>query len=275
MNGDDFGRSDSLTQGIVEAHQRGILTSTSIVANSQAFERAVQAARDEPTLGVGVHLVLDEYPSRLPREEIATLVDEHGRFYPRFTGFLRVQSGRAWGTHLAREWDSQIQKVVDAGIEPTHLDGHGHCHMLPAAASIIVELAKKHGIRAARLPAEQMSLLSSVTPRYLMRYILNIGLRAACSRTKARWRSELICPDAFFGFADGGRLTARSIGHILARVQPGVSELMAHPGMLAHDPVLPIAYDWAGDLSALTTYSREAITSAFNVEFASYKDAWD
>jgi predicted glycoside hydrolase/deacetylase ChbG (UPF0249 family) len=66
VNGDDFGRSEGLTRGVVEAHVRGILTSTSIVAASHHFDLAVSLAKQHPELGVGVHLVIDEYEPLSP-----------------------------------------------------------------------------------------------------------------------------------------------------------------------------------------------------------------
>jgi predicted glycoside hydrolase/deacetylase ChbG (UPF0249 family) len=186
-----------------------------------------------------------------------------------------VQTGRAHQADLLKEWGEQIRRVVDAGIKPTHLDGLGHCHMVPEAAPVLVELAKKHGIPAARLPAERMNLLHSASPHYFKRYAANIDLRMACSRSEAQWDSALICPDAFFGFAEGGRLTAEAVRRMGLRLQGGVSELMAHPGLLAHDPVLPIDYYWAGDRAALTAYTKEAFASTFNVELVSYRDAWE
>ena len=61
MSGDDFGRSESVTRGVIEAHQRGILTSASLVAGGPAFDLAAELALAHPDLGVGVHLTLDEY----------------------------------------------------------------------------------------------------------------------------------------------------------------------------------------------------------------------
>ena len=58
VNADDFGFTRDVNQGIIEAHQRGILTATTLMATGDAFEDAVRLARENPTLDIGAHLVL-------------------------------------------------------------------------------------------------------------------------------------------------------------------------------------------------------------------------
>jgi len=58
VNADDFGFTRDVNSGIVEAHQRGILTATTLMANGGAFDDAVRLARENPALDVGCHLVL-------------------------------------------------------------------------------------------------------------------------------------------------------------------------------------------------------------------------
>src|SRR5262245_64061738 len=58
VNADDFGFTRDVNEGIVEAHRRGILTATTLMANGGAFDDAVRLAEKHPTLDVGCHLVL-------------------------------------------------------------------------------------------------------------------------------------------------------------------------------------------------------------------------
>ncbi len=58
VNADDFGFTPDVNAGIVEAHRRGILTATTLMANGDAFDDAVRLARETPTLDIGCHLVL-------------------------------------------------------------------------------------------------------------------------------------------------------------------------------------------------------------------------
>src|ERR1700678_2779352 len=76
VNADDFGFTPDVNQGIVEAHQRGILTATTLMADGEAFDDAVRLARETPALDIGCHLVLiggrslisgRAYPLTVPR----------------------------------------------------------------------------------------------------------------------------------------------------------------------------------------------------------------
>src|SRR5215212_3397186 len=59
VNGDDFGASSGVNLGIVEAHKRGILTSTSLMVEAPASEEAARVGSKQRDLGVGLHAVLD------------------------------------------------------------------------------------------------------------------------------------------------------------------------------------------------------------------------
>src|ERR1035437_8636195 len=80
VNADDFGRSVSINQAVVRAHQEGVLTTASLMVNEPAFEEAVALARERPALGVGLHLTLLCGHSALPPGEIPGLVNGNGEF---------------------------------------------------------------------------------------------------------------------------------------------------------------------------------------------------
>src|SRR5262249_40646690 len=81
VNADDFGLTESVNRGVLEAHHRGILTSATLMANGAAFESAVALARAAPRLGVGVHLNLSEGRPVSDPGSVPSLVDERGPFY--------------------------------------------------------------------------------------------------------------------------------------------------------------------------------------------------
>jgi len=58
VNADDFGFTAGINRAIVEAHTRGIVTSTTLMANGRAFDDAVRSAATVPGLSVGCHVVL-------------------------------------------------------------------------------------------------------------------------------------------------------------------------------------------------------------------------
>lgn len=120
VTSDDFGYSRGINHAIIDAHQEGILTSASIMANAQGFDHAVKLAKENPTLGVGVHLVLT-YLKPLSHD-VPSLIDENGNFYR--PEAYRQGFAIADQDELYKEWDAQIKKVIDAGIQPTHINTH-------------------------------------------------------------------------------------------------------------------------------------------------------
>ncbi|PYT08364.1 MAG: hypothetical protein DMF60_04915 [Acidobacteria bacterium] len=58
VNADDFGFTRGVNRAVVRAFKSGIVTSTTIMANGEAFEDAVQLALANPGLGVGCHLAV-------------------------------------------------------------------------------------------------------------------------------------------------------------------------------------------------------------------------
>lgn len=141
INADDFGYSRGINYGIIESHARGILTSTTLMANMPGFEHAVELAQANPKLGIGVHMTLTcMYPLL---KDHKTIVDEDGKF--KHVSFFN--QGHEYDVEeVYAEWDAQIQKVYDAGIKPTHLDSHHHTHTLPALRDVTLRLARKYGL---------------------------------------------------------------------------------------------------------------------------------
>src|SRR5438046_10117756 len=78
VNADDFGQSPGINRGIIAAHERGIVTSASLMVRWPAAVAAAAYARAHPRLSVGLHVDLGEAIYRAG-EWIALyeLVDRH------------------------------------------------------------------------------------------------------------------------------------------------------------------------------------------------------
>ncbi len=159
INADDFGYSKAVSYGILDSHKAGILTSTTMMMNTEATEHAVNLAKETPTLGIGVHLVLTFGKPLLNTHR--SIVDENGNFrklsYYESPGFFINNE------EVFHEWDAQIKKFLFSGLVPTHLDSHHHINSfgelykvyfklaekynLPVRKNVDSELIKKYGIR--------------------------------------------------------------------------------------------------------------------------------
>jgi hopanoid biosynthesis associated protein HpnK len=241
VNADDLGWTAGVNRGIAEAHRKGIVTSASLLANGAAFAAAVELARKTPGLGVGVHLNLSDGPPVAPREQVASLVNEAGVFEGGPESLLLRLAKRSLALEeVEREWNAQIQKVRDAGIQPTHLDGHKHVQMLPGLFEIALRLAKRHGIGAMRISHEASPLRTAlaVGEDRNAALMLKQGVQARGLKLLMRDARELAeragisTADYFCGVAQTGELTQEGVARLLRSLPDGTTELMVHPGYL-------------------------------------------
>jgi predicted glycoside hydrolase/deacetylase ChbG (UPF0249 family) len=135
------------------------------------------------------------------------------------------------------EWDAQIEKVKNAGVRPTHLDGHKHVQMLPGLFEIALRLAKKHSIAAVRVSHEASSLRAALTDGgESSSVIIKQGVQARGLKFLARdaramaERSGISAADFFCGIAQTGVLAKQGVLKLLASLPEGTTELMCHPG---------------------------------------------
>ncbi len=238
MNADDLGWAAGVNRGIAEAHRNGIVTSASLLANGEAFAEAVELARDTGRLSVGVHLNLNDGPPVAPRESVPSLVNDSGEFEGGPDGLLLKIATRGLSMREVEiEWGAQISKARDAGIEPTHLDGHKHVHMLPGLFEIALRLAKRYGIGAIRVSHEASSLRAALsTGERRAAVVLKQGVQARGLKLLARdarkqaERAGVSTADYFCGIAQTGELTKEGVARLLRSLPEGTTELMCHPG---------------------------------------------
>lgn len=130
VNADDLGQSDGVNRGIAEAHERGIVTSASLMVRWSAAAQAAEWAREHPRLSLGLHLDLGEWAYR------------EGRWVPSY----QVVSFDDIGT-VAAEARRQLDLFRDLMHQnPTHLDSHQHVHRDGPTRSIMLELASELGV---------------------------------------------------------------------------------------------------------------------------------
>lgn len=130
VNADDFGLSEGVNRGIIEAHERGIVTSASLMVRGAAVEEAARYARLHPALSLGLHLDLCEW------------IYKDGAWEPLYE-VVPFEDGVA----VAAEVSSQIESFRQiAGLEPTHLDSHQHVHRSEPLRSMMIEAANRLGV---------------------------------------------------------------------------------------------------------------------------------
>ena len=159
FNGDDFGLSKGVNLGIVEAYKNGPLRSTTIMATMPGFEHALGLSRENPGLKIGVHLNLTSGKSL--GSGYNSITDENGNFLKLHDFEKLARANELAQFEIEEEFELQIQKVLDAGIEPDHFDSHHHIHMLPRITDVYVKLANKYGVKARYYNQETLFAVSA------------------------------------------------------------------------------------------------------------------
>lgn len=199
VNADDFGYSKGINYGIIEAHRNGIVNSTTMMMNMPGVSHAVDLAKENPNLKVGIHLVLTCGKPLLT--DVPTLVDQNG-FFKKNRDILESNISLE---ELEREWTAQVEKFLESGLTLTHIDSHHHVHTVPKFLPIVQKLSKKYNLSVRRVSDHA---IEGVPP----------------------------FSDVFLHEFYGEGATYDYFEKIVTQVQDGQTvEVMCHPGYLDHE----------------------------------------
>jgi|GEM_PF-284541 len=130
VNADEFGRNPGINRGVIDTHRRGIVTSASAMVRRPAAVEAARLVRENPALGVGLHVDLCEWVCRDGRwvqvEEVVPLDDAD-----------------AVSEEVARQL-SRFRELFQR--EPTHLDSHQNVHRTEPVRSVLLTTARQLGV---------------------------------------------------------------------------------------------------------------------------------
>ncbi len=234
VNADDFGRSSAINQAVIRAHREGILTTASLMVNEAACAEAVALARENPRLGVGLHLTFVCGRAALPRDRIPGLVNSAGEFTrnPGSAGF-RYFFQRRLREQLRAELHAQFQNFRDTGLPLDHVNGHLHLHLHPAIFAMLMEDAAQLGVRRVRLTYDPFWLnlrLASGRLAYRALHVLIFHPLSARARPVLK-RRGFRHTRAVFGLLQNERVDETYVLNLLARLPAGDSELYSHPSL--------------------------------------------
>jgi hopanoid biosynthesis associated protein HpnK len=235
VNADDFGFTSGVNRAIVEAHSRGVVTSSTLMANGPAFGEAAQLAKTIPKLSLGCHVVLIDGRPVLGAEQLPTLTSGSD-FRDGLMNFaVRAIAGRIEDSEITAEATAQIRKIQSAGIVVSHIDTHKHTHLFPKILRPLLRAAAACGIRALRNPfGPRLPLRSShllARPGLWARYAeLRVLGRFAGKFREAVDHEGFMTPDGTLGIVVTGALD-ETLFHTIARSIPqGTWEFVCHPG---------------------------------------------
>jgi hopanoid biosynthesis associated protein HpnK len=283
INADDFGLTVGVNRAIVEAHQRGVVTSATLMANAGAVEDAVARARHSG-LSVGCHVVLIDGVPLLGPQDVFSLVIADGRgarFHDGWLGFAsRALRQRLDQDQITAEVEAQIHKIQQNGLRVTHLDSHKHVHLLPPVLEPMVRAAKDCGVRAVRNPFAPLKPLAVAhlarRPRLWTRYTeVRLLRRFSQNFRQSVADAGMITTDGTFGIVVTGALDEQLFAALVGSLPEGTWELVCHPGYCdaeLRSVRTRLRESREQELRVLTSAAARRAIEAAGVELLSYAD---
>jgi predicted glycoside hydrolase/deacetylase ChbG (UPF0249 family) len=146
LHTDDIGMCQASVEAFADLDQAGIISSGAVMVPCPWFLGAADYARQHPRADLGIHLTLTSewktyrWGPLSTRDPASGLLDEEGYFYPTDVSFQQHADPAA----VDRELDLQVQRALQAGIQPTHLDIHMFSLAHPRFLGSYVRLAWKY-----------------------------------------------------------------------------------------------------------------------------------
>lgn len=240
INADDLSIHPRIDQGIRQAFEQGIVTSTTMLVTTEFSEQSVKMVVHPTGIPVGLHLSLSTGKSCALASAVPLLTNEDGYlsvkpaalFKKALFGELRTELLK----QIRHEFDAQFQRAKDLGLDLTHCDSHQHVHMVPGIYQIVEDVASRYGVTKIRFVRENLYGFST--------YVQPLGILKRKNLFKwgvLRWSGhcyhrKLVSPDNFFGVIYSGIIDKATLVHFIKSLKPGrVYELALHPGLSAGD----------------------------------------
>jgi predicted glycoside hydrolase/deacetylase ChbG (UPF0249 family) len=223
---------------------------------------------------LGVHINLTNGKPLSPPDQVPSLVDENGYFYP--IDMIAVPSLNFDSDELYQEIAAQIERFVAViGKNPTHLDAHYHVALFhPLAIEATLTLAAEYGvaIRESQLqnidkPAA-LSRLQAIMPQLpgpavmaLLDSIEEVVARSPAAHMPARFDMRFFNPN-------------NTLGDLLNYItdvpnSDGPVELMCHPGLM-DDPTTDNGVHKQRETDALTHASTREVIERLGIELVNF-----
>lgn len=249
VHADDLGINNEITDKIIYCINNGLITSTSIVCNTEGFEYAVgKYLTNVAPFYLRLHINLVEGKPVTPAEEVPLLVNKQGEFrYSFFTLWMKYlfssQRTKIALIHQIRsEIVNQLRKFKNAIGQGAiiGIDSHTHLHMIPFVLNIILRLSDSEPIAFIRLPREKFYFsIKDVCNYCSLNIIKHIVLNILCLCQHRKIRKRGIKTNSYFiGVLATGRMTISSVRAALKQLKrkgENLSvEILFHPGGVAN-----------------------------------------
>lgn len=209
ITADDFGYSSAVNEAVIRAYKGGILRYASLMVDRPGAEEAARLARENPGLGVGLHLELCADSPAI----------WGARYYFSHSDRSRVRP----------EIVRQLEKFSSLGLKPTHVDGHFNIHVHPIIFPLLCQLSKERGVPRVRLPGGEAPLCRGYGRDGLISRSVVAAVFELLRRSLVKQAHGLRVPERTFGLLRSGTMTEDYLCWLLERLPEGETEIYFHP----------------------------------------------
>mgnify|MGYP001226184776 FL=1 len=238
---DDLGISKETNLGIRECLDKGVATSSSIIANGEFYDHALENVINQtPNNFYGLHLNLTEGKA-LNKNSTNILSDNNNEFKISASKYFLLnfyRSNKNLENAVYEELKVQITKVLNDGIKLSHFDSHEHIHHSPWLFKIITVLGKEFKINKIRFVNEKIILKTYFKDMFYKLMSLNYLKHLIINICNTKVKNSLISPDYFFGILNSGKLQQDEFFLYLEKIGLNkIIELCVHPANKIMDKI--------------------------------------
>jgi hopanoid biosynthesis associated protein HpnK len=276
VNADDFGLTAGVNRAIAESHQRGVVTSATLMACGRQFDEAASLAKDLPRLSVGCHVVLVDGQPLSTASSVSSLIlsVSPSHFRNSVVSFATAAAtGKLNEGQIEAEITAQIVKLQSVGVAVSHLDSHKHTHMFPVVLRGMLRAAKNCGVRAIRNPFEP--LVFAKLARWKRQFQLRMMSSFRRNFRSALEEAGVATTDGCIGIAATGGLNEELFRQMIENLPEGTWEFVTHPGY--NDAELDqvttrLRQSREKELAVLTCDSSKQVLRREQVQLISYRE---
>ncbi|MBO0720322.1 MAG: polysaccharide deacetylase family protein [Blastocatellia bacterium] len=269
VHADDLGMSHSVNAASLEAFKKGMVTSGSIMVPCPWFPEIAAYAIEHPELDLGLHLTLTSEwkylrwrPVASP-EKVKGLLDEEGFMWRS----ERQTAMKATAQEIETELRAQIERALQFGIKPTHLDTHmGTLYTRKDYFEVYTRLGKEYGIPV---------MVMRPTPEALA-YGKQTGSPITEDMLKKVEADGFAMLDYLATGVSGNNFAERKESYktFLHGLKPGVTMLIVHLG--SNDPELKaVTGSWEqryADFLSFTDPEIEALIKELGIKLTTWRE---
>ncbi len=272
IHADDAGMSHSANRGTIDAMERGVVSSASIMVPCPWFKEFAAYAKANPQYDYGIHLTLNSewdnyrWGPVTPRGQVPSLVDEEGYLW----SHVALVGKNAKAEEVAIELRAQIDRAKEFGVPLTHLDTHmGALLSRPDLFKIYVELGIEYNLPVLFLREfdEQSKRAYPVLTKNAARF---------AKQLEANGLPVIDRLAQFYGGDSHAERRARYI-ELLQDLEPGITELIIHCGYADEElrAITGSAERRDGDRRIFMEPEIAAMIKNLEIEVVTWKQVWE